>query len=65
MAREKTEWVKFTVRLEPETAYLMHKYCKEPTVTIRALIKSWVKELVRKNLAAQEDVLKTGEDIKW
>ena len=65
MAKEKTDWVKFTLRLDPETAFLMHKYCKEPTTIIRELVRAWVKDLVRKNLEAEEKRKQAGDNIQW
>lgn len=63
--KEKTDWVKFTLRLDPETSYLMHKYCKEPTRVMRELVKRWVRSLVEKSLREEKGIEKAGEDIKW
>jgi len=62
---EKNEWVKFTLRLRPETVYLMHKYCKEPTRVLRKLTETWVASLVEKGLKEELEITKAGENIKW
>lgn len=52
----KTEWVKLTIRLRPETHYLMNKHCKgEPAVLIRAMIEKWVNRMVELDKAQQEN----------
>lgn len=65
MAKEKTDWVKFTVRLDPDTVHLMHKYCKEPTPVIRELVRAWVRELVRKALVEEKMKEQAGDNIQW
>lgn len=65
MVKEKTEWVKFTVRLDPDTVHLMHKYCKEPTPIIRELVRAWVRELVRKALVEEKMKEQAGDNIQW
>ena len=65
MAKEKNEWVKFTLRLNPETVYLMHKYCKQPSPILRNLVESWVRELVRKALEKEEKLKQVGSEINW
>lgn len=65
MGKEKRDWIKFTIRLEPETVHLMHKYCKEPTPILRELIKSWVKEITRKGLEEEARRMAAGKDLKW
>lgn len=65
MAKEKTDWVKFTLRLDPDTVHLMHKYCKEPTPIIRELVRAWVRELVRKALAEEKMKEQAGDNIQW
>lgn len=65
MAKEKTEWVKFTLRLDPDTVHLMHKYCKEPTPIIRELVRAWVRELVRKALEEEKMKEQAGDNIQW
>lgn len=65
MPKEKTDWVKFTIRLDPETSYLMHKYCKEPTPILREMIKAWVRGLVARSIKEQSQIEQAGEDIKW
>jgi len=65
MPKEKTDWVKFTLRLDPETAYLMHKYCKEPTPILREMVKAWVRTLVEKELKEKKQREQAGEQIQW
>lgn len=51
----KTDWVKLTIRLRPETHYLMNRYCKsEPAVVIRSMIEKWVSKLVELDRAEKE-----------
>lgn len=53
----KNDWVKLTIRLRPETHYLMNKHCKsEPAVVIRSMIEKWVQKMVE--LSKQEEELK-------
>lgn len=58
----KNDWVKLTIRLRPETHYLMNKHCKsEPAVVIRSMIEKWVQKMVE--LSKQEEELKAdGRD---
>lgn len=49
------DWVKLTIRLRPETHYLMNKHCKsEPAVVIRSMIEKWVQRLVEISKKEQE-----------
>lgn len=53
----KNDWVKLTIRLRPETHYLMNKHCKsEPAVVIRAMIEKWVQRMVE--MSKREEELK-------
>lgn len=58
----KNDWVKLTIRLRPETHYLMNKHCKsEPAVVIRSMIEKWVQRMVE--ISKQEEELKAdGRD---
>jgi hypothetical protein len=53
----KTDWVKLTIRLRPETHYLLNKHCpSEPAVVIRSMIEKLVSRYVR--MAEEERRLK-------
>lgn len=65
MPKEKTDWAKFTVRLDKETVHLMHKYCKEPTPIIRELIRAWVRKITKEALEQEAQRKQAGENIKW
>lgn len=58
----KNDWVKLTIRLRPETHYLMNKHCRnEPAVVIRAMIEKWVQRMVE--LSKKEEEIKAdGRD---
>ena len=50
-----TEWTKLTIRLRPETNYLLKKYCKsEPAVIIRTMIERWVSQMVEQENRIKE-----------
>lgn len=56
----KNDWVKLTIRLHPETHYLMKKHCKgEPAAIIRVMIEKWVNAMVE--LSKKETQLKGDE----
>jgi hypothetical protein len=43
----KTDWVKLTIRIKPETHYMLNKLCPaEPAVVIRGMIERYVGKLI-------------------
>lgn len=58
----KSDWVKLTIRLRPETHYMLNKLCPaEPAVVIRGFIERYVGKLIEaKN---KEDEYKRLEEL--